>query len=60
MAETIETSERGPWRVPSVLEQLDQIGVFDAQEIRLRCVMRERRLQRPFAMHFSSGATKQK
>lgn len=33
MAQTTETSERGPWTVQRVLEQLDSIGVFDAQEI---------------------------
>jgi hypothetical protein len=33
MAQTIETSERGPWTVQNVLEQLDRIRFFDAQEI---------------------------
>ena len=33
MAETIETSEREPWTVQRVLEQLDRIGVFDAKEV---------------------------
>jgi len=33
MAQTTETSERGPWTVQNVLEQLDRIGVFDAQEV---------------------------
>ena len=33
MAQTIETSERRPWTVRSVLEQLDRIGVFDVNEI---------------------------
>jgi hypothetical protein len=33
MAQTSETSERGPWTIQKVLEQLDRIGVFDAKEI---------------------------
>jgi hypothetical protein len=33
MAQTTETSERGPWTLPSVLEQLDRVGVYDVKEI---------------------------
>jgi hypothetical protein len=38
MAQTTETSERGPWTVQRVLEQLERIGVFDAREI--QCALR--------------------
>lgn len=33
MGQTAETSENGPWTVQSVLEQLDRIDTFAAQEI---------------------------
>jgi len=32
MAQMTEISERGPWTVQSVLEQLDRIGVCDARD----------------------------